>query len=388
MSRCRGLLRCALVGSLLLVAGTARAQDSAPPSWVPAGLDSMRLWGLEAHALLDAAQSESIGPNESRAYGLLDRMTRRYFMALGPHGMRGARGILAFADSLKLDVEMAQDANLPQFVIVTYFNTKFAGYGSWTSLFWWRGNDLMKQSVLLAGGRDIQMAVWWTGNDLGPYEMGLVDHRRSGDPRVGSFTMLRISRTAEFWGAVQTVNKTIDLGGPGPSRFVDLDNDGVPELTHWAVSTPDPRFAANSNLPPILSERTWRRTERGFELLDRRTVPTPFSTFVLFLKALEGGEVGLARSLVATPAVYTKAVALKLGTFRAPGAWRAAEPAPGERWAASMRFAYGQPPRLDKAIEVRMKEVEGHWLVDALTPLSVAPGPVTAPKRASARSTR
>jgi hypothetical protein len=387
MSR-HGLLVCAIVGSLLLGAGAARAQGAAPTPWAPAGLDSMRLWGLEAHALLDAAQSDSIGPNESRAFGLLDRMTRRYFQALGPYGMRGARGILAIADSLKLDVEMAQDANLPQFVVVTYFNTKFAGYGSWTSLFWWRGDDLMKQSILLEGGRNIQMAVWWAGNDLGPYEMGLVDYRRSGDPREGSFTMLRISRQADFWGAVQTVNKTIDLGGPGPARFVDLDNDGVPELAHWAASKPDPRFVANTNLPPILSERTWRRTELGFQLLDRRTVPTPFSTFVLFLKALESGQVGLARSLVATPAVYTRAMTLKLGTFRAPASWRAAEPAPGERWAASMRFAYGEPPRLDKAIDVRMKEVEGHWLIDVLTPLSVAPPPAPAPKRASARSTR
>jgi hypothetical protein len=388
MSRwARGLrLSAALVGLLAASAGVARAQ---PRPWAPAGFDSTRLWGLEAHALLDATTNDSIGPDESRAFGLLDRMLRRYFLALGSHGMRGAKGILGLADSLKLDIEIAQDPVLPQFVVATYFNTKFAGYGCWTTLFWWRGDDLMKQSILLQGGRNVQMDTWWTGNELGPYEMAIVDYRRSGDPREGFFTMLRISRQAEFWGAVQSENRRpIDLGGPGPSQFVDLDNDGVPEFIHWATSQPDPRFVKNTNLPPILSERTWRRTEEGFQLLDRRTVPTPFSTFVLFLRALENGEAGIARSLVTTPALYVKAQSLlKLGTFRAPSSWRAAEPAPGTRWAETMRFEYGQPPRLDKALDVRMKEIEGHWLVDGLTSLGSGAPTAPAPK-ANARGRR
>jgi hypothetical protein len=121
----------------------------------------------------------------------------------------------------------------------------------------------MDQTILLPGGRDIQMKTWWTGNELGPYEMGLVDHRRSGDPRAGTFTMLRMSRKADFWGGVQTGTKTIDLGGSGPSRFVDLDNDGIPELVHWAESEPDARFVRDPNLPTLLSERTYRRTDRA-----------------------------------------------------------------------------------------------------------------------------
>lgn len=385
------ILGAAIVAAIVLLgaAGVARAQGSrsAPAPWVPAGFDSTRLWGLEARALLDATTNDSIGPSQSRAFGLLDRMVRRTFLALGPRGMRGARSILTLADSLKLDVEMVQDAQLPQFVVVTYFNTKFAGYATATSLYWWRGEDLMRQSILLQGGRDIQMDVWWTGNELAPYEMALVDHRRAGDPREGFFTMLRISRQAEFWGAIQAGKRTIDLGGPGPARLVDLDNDGVPELVHWATAGPDARFVKHPNLPPLVSERTWRRTDDGFRLLDRRTVATPFSTFVMFLRALESGQVGLARSLVATPSIYVKAQGLKLGSYRAPASWRASEPAPGVRWAESMRFQYGTPPRLEKGIEVRMKEVEGHWLVEGLTPLSLglpAPAPKPAPRRSGA----
>ena len=361
------------LASFAAFAAPAHAQGSRPAPWQPAGFDSTRLWALEARTLLDQTASDSVGPNESRAFGLLDRVMRRSFLGLGTKGMRGARGVLAVLDSLKLDVEMAQDSDLPQFCVVTYFNTRFAGYAAWTSLFWWRGNDLMKQSIQLPGGRNIQMKVWWTGNELGPYEMALIDYKRKGNPREGAFSMLRLSRAAEFWGAVQFPGKTIDLGGAGLARLVDLDNDGVPELAQWTTSEADARFVQDPNLPPVLSERIYRRTDGGFRLLDRRTVPTPFATFVLFLRALETGQVALARSLVSSPAVYTRAQTLKLGTFHAPGSWRASEPAPGVRWAESMRFQYGTPPRLGKGIEVRMKEVEGHWLVDGLTALALGP---------------
>jgi hypothetical protein len=370
--------------ALAVLAAPGRAQGSRPAPWQPAGFDSTRLWALDARTLLDQTASDSIGPNESRAFGLLDRVMRRSFLGLGARGMRGARGVLTVLDSLKLDVEMAQDPDLPQFCVVTYFNPKFAGYAAWTSLFWWRGDDLMKQSILLTGGRNIQMKVWWTGNELGPYEMALVDYPRKGNAREGAFSMLRLSRAAEFWGAVQYPGKTIDLGGAGLARLVDLDNDGVPELAQWTTSEVDPRFVQDPNLPPVLSERIYRRTDDGFRLLDRRTVPTPFATFVLFLRALEAGQTALARSLVSVPTVYTRAVTLKLGTFHAPGSWRASEPAPGARWAESMRFQYGAPPHLDKGIDVRMKEVEGHWLVDGLTALSLGPSASRPASRAAA----
>ncbi|MEP7029257.1 MAG: hypothetical protein ABI960_11735 [Candidatus Eisenbacteria bacterium] len=376
--------RLALLGTglaLALALTPAHAQESRlrPAPWVPAGIDSTRLWALEARALLDQTTTDSIGTNESRAFGLLDRLVRRSFLQLGPGGMRGARGVLTVLDSLKLDVEMVQDPDLPQFCVVTYFNSKFAGYAAWTSLFWWRGQDLMKQSLLLGGGRRIQMDVWWTGNELGPYEMALVDYRRTGEPRAGFFTMLRLSRQGEFWGAVQYAGTSIDLGGPGQARLVDLDNDGVPELAQWATSEPDARFVPDMNLPPILSERIWRRTDAGFRLLEKRTVATPFTTFVLFLRALEGGQAALARSLAATPAIYAKALSLRLGAFHAAKSWRASEPAPGERWAESMRFQYGTPARLEHGLEVRMKEVEGHWLVAGLAPLALGPPTAGAP---------
>jgi hypothetical protein len=342
------------------------AVPSAPAPWRPANLDSTRLWCLEARAILLDATSDTVGPHESKAYHLLDQVTDAALRQLGPKGMRGARGTLALFDSLKLDVEMAQDPSLPQFVAFTYFNPVFAGYGCWTTLYWWRGDQLEAQSIALQGGRNLQMAVWWTGNELGPYEMGLVDYRRSGDPHEGFFSMLRLSRKADFWGAVQYGKKSFALGGPGPARFVDLNSDGTPELVNWAKVDPDPRFIPDSNLPPLLLEQTWEHSDEGFMPLDRRTFPTPFATFVLFLRALGSGQLGLARSLCTSAEPFTTAQRLKIGLVTAKNSWHVGETPNPEPWRSDFAMGYGTPGHLDKELRVVLRQVEGHWLVDAI----------------------
>ncbi len=344
--------------------------------WRPAGLDSLRLWGLEAHARLADSQSDTVGPNEQRAFELLDRAMRSTLRGLGPKGMRGAPGVLAVFDSLKLDVEIAQDPKWPQFVVATYFNPSFAGHACWTTIFWWRGNDLLSQSMILQGGRNAQVAVWWTGNDLGPYEMGIVDYRRTGDPREGYFSMLRLSRNADFWGAVQYGKKSFSLGGPGPARFVDLNGDGVPELVNWSVSPPDPRFVADQFLPPLLAESSWMRTDDGFAPLDHRTLPTPFATWVLFLRALTGGQTALARSLCATPEPMLSAQRLKLGLVSAKNSWHVGETPNPDPWRERFAFGYGTPGRREHECRVELTEVQGHWLIASIKAprVSVPPG--------------
>src|SRR5207237_7352244 len=86
-----------------------------PRPWMPPGLDSMRAWSLEARTLLSQSSSDSVGAGEARAFELYDRIARRYFEALGPQGMNGARGILAVFDTLQVQSDFAQDELLPQF---------------------------------------------------------------------------------------------------------------------------------------------------------------------------------------------------------------------------------------------------------------------------------
>src|SRR5439155_5234898 len=115
---------------------------SGPKPWMPAGMDSMRAWSLEARSLFEASTSDTVGPGEAQAFLLLDRVTRRYFSALGAGGMNGAQGVLELYEELGVDAEFAQDDLLPEFCAVTFFNPKFPERAAMTYLYWWRGSEL------------------------------------------------------------------------------------------------------------------------------------------------------------------------------------------------------------------------------------------------------
>ena len=337
-----------------------------PAAWRPPGVDSLRLWAEEGLALLAPAKSDTVGPAEIAGFDRFDRIVSKSFGALGPRSMRGARGVLTTLDSLGVKAEFAQDAELPQFCALTFFHPAFDGYAAITYLYWWRGDELRRQRMLLTGGKRLQLDVWWTGKSEAPYEAGLIDHRRTGETREPFFTLLRMSPRADFWGVVQAGRRDLDLGGRGTARFVDLNDDATPELLAWIISPPDARFRPGPDLPPLVSARIWQRSDSGFVVLDRRTLPSPFATFVLFLRALETTQSSLARDLVTTPAVLTKARTLRLGTFTEPASWEALGQGAGGPWHQRMRFQYGTAARRDKMLEVHMKFVDGRWLVERI----------------------
>jgi hypothetical protein len=358
----------------------AASAQTRPEAWRPGAVDSLRLWADAANRAFAESTADTITQRERDAFQLVHRIARRHFLSLGANRMRGAKGVLTVFDTLGVHAEFAQDEQLPQFCAVTFFNPKFSGYAALTYLYWWRGSELMSQSVRLAGGRDLQLDAWFTGIEVAPYEMALIDRRRTGNPRESFFTLLRMSRQADFWGVIQSGRKDVDLGGPGASRLVDLNGDGVPEIVNYSESPPDPRFVVNHSLPPLFSERVWERRDDGFQLLDRRTLASPFATFVLFLRALELRNVSVARELAATQAIVTKAQNLRLGTYAAPKSWIAVETPSGGPWNRTMRFAYGNPGAPGRGVEVGCKFTDGHWVIDKLES-SVAKPDTTSAKR-------
>ena len=364
-----------LTGITGALAGPAQAQ--AP--------DSSAAWARQGLALLATSRSDSLGATEVLAYESFDKIARGYFTALGPRRMSGARGILTLLDSLGVPAEFAQDRELPQFCALTYFHPGFAGYAAVTYLYWFIGEDLKRQRLLLTGGKELALEVWWTGNPAGPYEAGLLDHRRTGETGDTHFTLLRMTHDAQAWGIVQYGRRGVDLGGRGPARFVDLNDDAIPELVSWVESAPDPRFVVDPHLPVLLSERLWQRTDSGFVLFDRRTVPTPFATWVLFLRSLSAGETATARALVAAPAVLTRARTLGLGAIKAKESWQVLAAAAGDRWNQRMTFRYGTPPRRERGLEVRMKFIDGHWAIERIDTRALnRPEPVLVPPAAGA----
>ena len=358
----------ALVVSGVLAAATpARAQ--AP--------DSSAAWAREGLALLAANPTDSLVAEQSRAYDLFDKIAEGYFAKLGPRHMQGARGVLSVFDSLGIPVEMSQDAELPQFVALTFFHPTYAGHAAMTYLHWFIGNEIRRQRLLLTGGKGLALEVWWTGQATGPYEAGLLDRRRTGETRDVFFTLLRMSPNAEVWNVIQYGHRGVDLGR-GQARMVDLNNDATPEIVSWAEAEPDPRFVVDVHLPQLLSERLWQRTDSGFVLLDRRTVPTPFATWVLFLRSLSAGESATARAIVTAPSVLTKARTLGLGAVKAAGSWQALESVGADRWNQRMSFLYGSPKRT-KGLDVRMRFTDGHWQVERIDARTANPAPPLVP---------
>ncbi len=367
-------------GALFGFAPAAHAQTR-PEPWRPAPLDSARLWADAANAVFAEATADTILARDYEAFQLLNRIARKYFTALGPRGMRGAKGVLTQLDSLHVQAEFAQDAQLPQFCALTFFNPKFQGFAALTYVYWWRGSDLLHQTLRLTGAKNLQLDAWWTGIEVAPYEMALIDSRRAGDSRESFFTLLRMSRRADRWGVVQTGRKDVDLGGPGASRLMDLNGDGVPEIVNYFEAPPDPRFVVNHALPPLLAEQVWERRDEGFRPLDRKTLVSPFATWVLFLRALENKDVSVARELAATQTIVSKAQSLRLGTYNAPNSWTAIDTPSGGAWNHVMRFAYGRPGTAPRGVEVGMKYTGGHWVIDRLDP-ATAPADTTGAKAA------
>lgn len=366
------------MSALLVAAACAAVPGAGGVAAQPAVDDTARAWAKEGLDLLAASTADSLGPAEARAYDQFDRIARRHFEALGPRRMAGARGLLPVLESLGIPAEFVQDAELPQFCAITYFHPRFAGHAAVTYLYWFRGDEVLRQRLLLTGGKGMQMDAWWTNDPRGPYELGILDHRRTGETREPFFTLLRLSPQADVWGVIQYGRRHVDLGGPGPARFVDLNNDATPELVNWVESAPDPRFVDDANLPPILSERLWQRTDSGFVLFDRRTVPTPFATWVLFLRALAAGETATARALAVSPAVLTRARALGLGAVQAKESWQVLPSPPGDRWNQRLAFRYGTPRRT-RGLEVRMKFGEGQWAIERIEARTPQPPPGASP---------
>lgn len=359
-----------LLAVAVAVAAVA-SEATAPPDARAQTPESWKAWAREGLSILAESRSDSVGANEARAFDAFDRIAEGYFTRLGMRKMAGARGVLSVFDSLGVPVEMAQDPELPQFVVLTFFHPAYQGHAAMTYLHWFFGEEIRRQRLLLTGGKNLQLEVWWTGRTEGPYEAAILDRRRTGETRDNFLTLLRMAQSGQAWGVVQYGRRGVDLGR-GSARFVDLNDDAAPELVSWSESEPDPRFVQDVHLPEILAERTWQRTDSGFVLLDDRIVATPFASFVQFLRALGAGQTATARALATSQAVVTRARNLGLGAITAKDSWQALAATGGDRWNENMSFVYGTPRRT-KGLDVRMKFADGHWHVDRLESRTLNP---------------
>jgi hypothetical protein len=349
-----------LVVSCLCGAPPAAAQFVRP--WAPPTPDSLLAWSGEAKVRFRSNQGDSAhGPNY-RPYELVGRMGRQLLRSLGTGNFSQAHALEAVLDSLGLDTEIALDVTFPDFVLLMVHNPYRPSAASVGFLYWLRGNDLRLQGVTFQGGLKPKMRVWWTTRKKAPYQWAIVFTDRSPEQRL-FLMLLRLNESGHFWNLVQYEDNGPDLGARGDAFLVDLNKDNVPEIVSWVRASADSTFEECQGCPYLLTERIFTVREAGYALHDNRLLPSPYASFVLFVRLLREKNRAAASRLLKNPSKLDQAIALGWGARASPGAWKleyAEEGQPWPRWLA-MRFKAGKGRPL---YIVRFTMLEGRWIID------------------------
>ncbi len=358
----------ALAAAFVLVAlappAPARAQSVRP--WTPPSADSLLKQASDARVRFQANRGDSIGGTNYRAYEIVGQLGRRLLRSVGaPSGAR-AHEIESTLDSLGLDTELIDDPSQPGFSMLVVRNPFKPAAAAVGFMYWLRGPDLRIQGVALRSGRHASMRAWWTARREHPYSWAVVEH----DPMHGGGIQLlffRLSEDGYVWELLQYAGNGPELGGPGETQWADLNHDQRPELTVWTDAHLDSAFERCPDCPRLMNERIYVERSGGFELHDSRLVPSPFSTFVLFVRLLREKNLPAARRLLADPAKLEDAVARgwdRAGNRR----WMLEYGEEGEAWPhwLAMRFAGAQGPER-YIVHFTMKDAR--WIIREWIPV-------------------
>ena len=353
--------RAALLAAAMCAAPLARSAHAQPiRPWTPPSSDSLLAWAAEARARFRANTGDSIGGENFKAYELVGRIGRRMLRALGPANMGQAHAIEPAIDSLGLDTEVAIDPEQPTFAMLVVhnpFRTK-AGAVGW--LYWIRRDDLRQQGLAFKGGRDPRMRVWWTAGARDPYEWAILD-RIPGKEGL-NFTLLRLSGDGYYWRVDQYEGVGPDLRDATGASFPDANGDGRPELLVWAKADVESLFTACASCPPLLTERLYTGGRAGFDLDDSRTLPTAYSTFVVFVRLLRQANRAAAGRLLEDPAKLDRAVSLGWGQGQGRGLWEVEYVEPDQPWPRWIAVRFRAPKGTQRWI-VHFTQKDGRWVI-------------------------
>jgi hypothetical protein len=380
----------ALLWMLLLAAflpALARAQTIKP--WTPPA-DSFSTWASEARSRFETNKGDSVGGDNLRAYELVGMISRRLLHSLGPAQLVQAHALKPVLDTLGLTTDVTVDPLLPNFALVmvrnpTRFTANAVGY-----LYWYKGTDLRMQGVLFKGGLHPTMRAWWTGQPDHPYEWAIVDEQPTTNAL--ELTLFRLNALGTEWTIQQDETRGGVLGEPGEAAWTDINLDGSPELVSWTRGRTDSLFVECDDCPRLITERVFTEGPDGFELLDARLLPSPYSTFVLFVRFLRDHNLASASRLLADPSLVKSAVASGFGEGSGKGVWHVEYGEPGVAWPHWLALRLQRPNGARRYI-LHFLQRDGHWLIQnwiepkRSLPAASAPS-VTIPGRPSPAGTK
>ena len=386
---CRRLLvPLALVLAFAAGARPAVAQRLIKP-WVPPNADTLIAMAAEARVSFRANRGDSVlGPN-LHAYSIVQQMATRLIASLGPNQLLQTHAVEVVLDSLGMDTAVTYDPSEPNFMELMVNNPFQPTAPAIGFLYWYRGNELRSQGAVYPGGREPRMRVWWTGDPEAPYRCAIVETGR-GDTLQWGVTVLELAGSGQSWQAIQWPGHGPDLSDAREVQFADIQRDKAPELVVWRHAEPDSLFEFCRTCAQLLTEQIYVGRGQGFELHDSRLVPSPLSTWVLFIDLLrKQNRAGAARLLV-NPAKVDEAIRLGWATGRRRGLWSVeyGESDPWPRWLAIRNTAApGKPLYAVHFVQRDSRWVINDWLKEPepLKPGQTPPKPDTTRAHAGAK---
>ena len=376
---------------LAVLASLAPAVARSAPlrAWTPPQADSLLIWATQAETAFRSNQGDSVGGRNYAAYDLVGTTARRLLRSLGRAQVRQAQMVEAILDSLGLDTRIALDPTQPDFVLLMVRNPFRSTAHAVGYLYWYRNDDLRMQGVEFPGGLRPAARVWWTGDRSAPYEWGVIQY--AGEPAVPRLSLFQLDPTGAQWTLQQDDDTGALLGEPGQAMWADLNGDGRPEVVAWLRTPTDSLFRECSDCTHLMVERTLVEGRDGFEYFDQRLLPSPYASFVAFVRMLHDRNLAGARRLLDQPARLADAVALGFGQQKGPGTWSVEYGEPGEAWPRWIELRFDGPHGVKRYV-VHFAMHDGHWLIhDWLEPRPVASGAAvrpTGPVRSAGASAR
>jgi hypothetical protein len=358
-ARNRALPSALLLGLALLAMPAAAAAQTV----VHVGpVDSIKVWTDYARATFAQSTSDSVTDQNYHAFEAVGLIGRRLMRQIGRGRLLEARGVRQAIDSLGLVTEAAEDPLWPGFALLMVHNSSRPDADAVGFLYWFRGSDLRMQGVVFRGGHHPSMRVWRSNKGGTPYECAVLDQTREGLPHM---TLLGMSQDGLAWDLEQDEESLPMFAQPGTASFVDVNDDGIPEIQTWTHGPTDSLFTECMDCPKLLTERLYVESAGEppvFELEDERLLPTPYATLVYFVRLLIDGKLTQAERLVRDPARVRQAIAAGWNKRVVKHAWTVEAREANQAWPRMLQVRF-QGPSGAKRYEVTFAKQNSHWVI-------------------------
>lgn len=358
----------ATLAALSLGVLSAHAEVVRP--WAPPG-DSLLGVAATARVHFERQRGDSVGGDNYDPYEIVGRLGRRMLAALGRTHALQAPAIEATLDSLGLDVEVAIDPRVPGMTFMLVRNPYHRTSNAFGFTYWYHGNDLRMQGMSMPPAQGVTVRFWWTGRTDVPYEEALVyDHR--SDPRTLGFRLLRLEPRAMYWNLVQYEGNGPMFEPRATASFVDVNQDGLPELLAFQPLDPDSFLVLRSEVPKVTQELLFTERPEGFVAHDSRTLAGPTETLRLFTRILADRRYDRAKLLLAKPATLDSMLARGWARKLVRGAFTAEYGEPGQAWPEWMELRILEDAGWKRWI-FHFTIVDGRWVIRDWIPVQAAP---------------